>query len=87
MPLGNYFIMLAAAIVFMIQFNFDRDQRYLGGLILESWSLPAMTGYLWLHTGLAHIISNLVTLCIFGRYVCRRMGTASYVLAYLFAVI
>jgi rhomboid protease GluP len=44
-----------------------------------------MAGYLWLHTGMVHIVSNLVTLWIFGRYVCRRMGTVNYVLAYLFA--
>jgi len=85
MPLGNYIIMLVASIFFMIQFNFDADQRYLGSLILEGWSLPAMAGYLWLHTGVVHIISNLATLWIFGRYVCRRMGTVNYILAYLFA--
>jgi len=85
MPLGNYIIMLVASIFFMIQFNFDPDQRYLGGLILEGWSLPAMAGYLWLHTGVVHIISNLVTLWIFGRHVCRRMGTLNYIIAYLFA--
>jgi len=84
-PLGNYIIMLVAALFFMIQFNFDPNQKYLGGLILTGWSFPAMAGYLWLHTGFVHVISNLVTLWIFGRHVCRRMGTLNYIVAYLFA--
>lgn len=84
-PLGNYIIMLVISFFFMIQFNFDPQQKYLGGLILTDWSLPAIFGYFWLHTGFVHIISNLVTLWIFGRYVCRRMGTLNYIVAYLFA--
>lgn len=83
-PLGNYTVMLLAALTFLLQFLFDANQQYLTGLILQDWSFTAIVGHLWLHAGLVHIISNLVVLWIFGRHVCRRMGDANYILAYFF---
>ena len=81
-PLGNYVIMLLVTITFMLQFLYDSNQQYLTGLILQDWSITGIVGHLWLHTGLIHIISNLIVLWIFGRYVCAKMGNANYILAY-----
>ncbi len=81
-PLGNYALMLLASTTFMLQFLFDSRQQYLSGLILQDWSFLGIVGHLWLHTGLLHVTSNLVVLWVFGRHVCRRMGSANYILAY-----
>jgi membrane associated rhomboid family serine protease len=82
-PTGNYIIMLLASVTFMLQFVFDSNQQYLRGLILEHWSLAGVIGHMWLHVGTIHIVSNLVILWIFGRHVCRRIGSANYILAYV----
>lgn len=82
-PVGNYIVIILASITFMMQFLYDASGLYLNGLILQHWSLQAIFGHMWLHTGLVHVISNLVILWIFGRHVCLRMGNANYVIAYL----
>jgi len=82
-PVGNYIVMVLASLTFMIQFLYDSNHEYLNGLVLEHWSLTAIFGHMWLHTGLVHIIYNLIVLWVFGRYVCLRIGNAHYIFAYL----
>lgn len=82
MPLGNYIVMALTAVSFFIQFTYDADQKYLNGLVLEGWSVLAILGHMWLHANVPHIVWNLLTLYIFGRHVCSKMGNANYVLAY-----
>jgi len=82
-PLGNYIVMILASLTFMIQFLFDSQQQYLGHLVLQDWSAREMFGYMWLHTGLFHIICNLVLLWVFGRHVCQRLGNANYIFTYV----
>ena len=82
LPVGNYIIMVLTAVSFFIQFTYDADQQYLTGLVLEGWSGLAILGHMWLHANVPHIVWNLVTLYIFGRHVCSKMGNADYILAY-----
>ena len=65
-------------------FLFDGGSQYLNGLILNHWSLTSIFCYMWLHANFVHVISNLIALWIFGRYVCLLIGNANYPLAYLF---
>lgn len=81
-PVGNYVVMVLAVVSFFIQFTYDSSQQYLNGLVLEGWSVLAILGHMWLHANLPHIAWNLLTLYIFGRHVCSRLGNANYVLAY-----
>ena len=83
-PIGNYLIMLTLVITFALQFLFDGGSQYLNGLILNHWSLTSIFCYMWLHANFVHVISNLIALWIFGRYVCLLIGNANYPLAYLF---
>jgi membrane associated rhomboid family serine protease len=82
-PIGNYAIMVIATCVFAVQMLLDPGARYLSGLVLQTWSLPGLFGYMWLHMTVAHLVSNLVTLWIFGRYVCPQLGNVTYALAYV----
>lgn len=82
LPAGNYVVMVLIVVSFFIQFTYDSSQQYLNGLILESWSVLAILGHMWLHANLPHIVWNLLTLYIFGRHVCSRLGNANYILAY-----
>jgi membrane associated rhomboid family serine protease len=83
-PVGNYLVMLLMAVTFALQFTYDGSQRYLGGLVLDSWSFKAIFSYMWLHASVAHAAWNLAALWIFGRYVCLRIGNVNYPFAYLF---
>lgn len=82
MPFGNYIVMALTVVSFFIQFTYDADQEYLSGLVLEGWSFRAILGHMWLHANVPHIVWNLLTLYIFGRHVCSKMGNANYILAY-----
>jgi len=83
LPAGNYAVMLVATCAFAVQMLLDPGARYLSGLVLEKWSLPGLLGHIWLHMTMVHLVGNLVTLWIFGRYVCRLLGNVPYALAYV----
>jgi membrane associated rhomboid family serine protease len=83
--LGNYAIMLAVTCAFAVQMLFDTDARHLNGLVLQKCSLASLFGYMWLHMTMAHLVGNLVTLWVFGRYVCPKLGDVPYALAYITA--
>ena len=80
---GNDIVMVLMAIIFALQFTYDPDAQYLRGLVLEHLSLPGLLGYMWLHTDILHIVSNLIMLWIVGRCVCAKIGNANYFLVYL----
>ncbi len=84
-PLGNYAIMLAATCAFAVQMLFDPSAHYLNGLVLQKWSVAGLFGHMWLHMTMVHLVGNLITLWIFGRYVCPKLGDAPYALAYIIA--
>jgi membrane associated rhomboid family serine protease len=63
----------------------DPGAQYLKGLVLEGWSVPGLFGHMWLHMTPVHLVGNLITLWIFGYYVCPRLGHVTYVLAYVAA--
>lgn len=83
LPAGNYAIMVLATCIFAVQMLLDPGARYLSVLVLERASLPGLLGYMWLHMTAIHLVSNLVTLWIFGRYVCPQLGNVTFVLAYV----
>ena len=83
MPAGNYIVMMLATVTFAIQMIGDPKEQYLNGFILKHLSLSSMFGYMWLHMSMLHIVSNLITLWIFGRHVSLKISDASYVLSYL----
>ncbi len=80
---GNYCIMVVATCIFAVQMLLDPGARYLSGLVLEHGSLPGLFGHMWLHMTVAHLVGNLVTLWIFGRYVCPQLGNVTYAMAYI----
>lgn len=83
LPASNYFVMMLASVTFAIQMICDPKQQYLNGLILERLSFSAVLGYMWLHMSGTHIVGNLITLWIFGRYVSLKMGNVNYLLSYV----
>jgi membrane associated rhomboid family serine protease len=85
MPLGNYVIMLLMTGAFAVQMLFDPEATRLSGLVLQTWSLPGLFGHMWLHLSMLHLVGNLVTLWVFGYYVCPRLGNVTYVAAYVAA--
>jgi membrane associated rhomboid family serine protease len=80
---GNYAVMLLTTGAFAVQMLLDPGAQYLSGLVLEKWSLCGLLGHMWLHLTAVHLLGNLVTLWIFGHYVCPKLGDVTYVLAYV----
>ncbi len=82
-PFGNYAVMLLTACAFAVQMLLDPDAHYLRGLVLERWSLPGLLGHMWLHLTSIHLVGNLLTLWIFGHYVCSKLGNVTYAITYV----
>lgn len=57
--LSNYAILLLIACVFNVQMMLDPNAEYLGGMVLEKWSVCALFGHMWLHMTVAHVAGNL----------------------------
>jgi membrane associated rhomboid family serine protease len=83
--LGNYAIMLVMTCAFAVQMLLDPDACHLRGLVLRNWSVAGLFGHMWLHMTMVHLAGNLVTLWVFGRYVCPELGNWPYALAYVVA--
>jgi membrane associated rhomboid family serine protease len=83
LAIGNYIVLVMAALVFAIQFSYDPHKEYLNALVLRGYSISSLLGYMWLHTGLAHVLESLVMLWLLGRHVCSKVGNANYFLAYV----
>ncbi len=83
LSLGNYIIMLAAACVFALQILLDPGAYYLRAFVLQKLSVAGLFGHMWLHVTVAHLVGNLITLWVFGRYVCPTLGGVPYALAYI----
>ncbi len=84
-PWGNYVVILLTTCTFAVQMLLDPGAQYLKGLVLEGWSIPGLLGHMWLHMTTVHLVGNLITLWIFGYYVCPRLGHLTYALAYVAA--
>jgi membrane associated rhomboid family serine protease len=81
--LGNYVIILAVTCAFAIQMFFDPGAHYLDGMVLKKFSAAGLFGHMWLHMTAVHLVGNLVTLWVFGRYVCPKLGDLTYAVAYV----
>jgi membrane associated rhomboid family serine protease len=83
-PAGNYIVLVLAAFIFVLQFGYDPNELYLKNLILTSHiTIISILGYMWLHTGVIHVLESIVLLFIFGRDVCLKIGSANYFLVYV----
>jgi len=84
-PFGNYAVMLLTTCAFAAQMLLDPGAYYLSSLVLERWSVSGLLGHMWLHMTMVHLVGNLLTLWIFGHYVCPKLGHVTYALAYVAA--
>jgi len=80
-PYANYSIIALTIFVFSLMLSSSLQQ--LKPYILDGWSVSGLTGYMWLHGGLIHIVFNLIFLWVFGNAVCAKVGNALYVPAFI----
>ncbi len=78
-PAANYFILCILSVSYAVQVIWDPQGQWIQPLILRGWTWPGLTGYLWIHMDLIHILESIVTLWIFGRFVASRMSGVTYV--------
>ena len=80
-PFANYLVMIVLVAAFVAQLFATKEQAQ--RFFLDEWSLPALLGHMWLHTGYFHIIGNLIFLWIFGNAVCAKVGNILYLPIYI----
>lgn len=80
-PFANYLVILAVVAAFVLQMFASKEQ--VQQFFLDEWSLPALLGHMWLHTGYPHIIGNLIFLWVFGNAVCAKVGNILYLPVYI----
>ncbi len=52
-------------------------------LVLDGWGLKGLLGYMWLHSGLMHLLGNMWFLWLFGNAVCAKVGNIRYFFLYI----
>lgn len=70
---------IVAAFALQLTAAHQQAQRF----VLDGWSVAGLVGYMWLHTGYFHIISNLIFLWVFGNAVCAKVGNLLYLPVYI----
>ena len=80
-PFANYLVMIAMVAAFALQMT--RPHEQLERFVLDEWSVAALVGHMWLHTGYSHIIGNLIFLWVFGNAVCEKVGNLLYLPVYI----
>lgn len=79
-PVSNYVIMGLTALIFVFQSAYPEK---FACFVCNNWSIESLTGYMWLHKDLFHIIINLVFLWVFGNAVCSKISNICYPFAYV----
>ncbi|MCX5646007.1 MAG: rhomboid family intramembrane serine protease [Phycisphaerae bacterium] len=98
-PYANYVLILINIVLFLLSYSFERQYAYLiGGHILSLpirpwaiewvlvpryWHYWQFLSYAFLHGGIAHIVSNMFFLYLFGNNINDKLGHLRYVVFYL----
>ncbi len=98
-PYANYVLILINVVLFLLSYSFERQYAYLiGGHILSLpirpwaiewvlvpryWHYWQFLSYSFLHGGIAHIVSNMFFLYLFGNNINDKLGHLRYVVFYL----
>jgi membrane associated rhomboid family serine protease len=80
-PIANWAILGTMVIAFALENGASTED--LVPLILHDWSFSGLMGYMWLHTGIIHLVGNGLFLWVFGNAVCAKVGNVFYPLIYI----
>lgn len=91
-PWMNWLLVGSIAAVFVLQAAWwiqtptegNLDQSPFGPYILRHFNGKELFGHMWLHSGILHLIGNLIFLWVFGNAVCQKIGNLIYLPIYLF---
>jgi len=56
-------------------------------LVLRDSSLPGIIGHVLLHSGLSHLVGNMIFLWVFGNAICTNIGNWVYLIIFLFCTL
>jgi membrane associated rhomboid family serine protease len=98
-PYANYALILINVVLFLLSYSFERQYAYLIGghvlslpirpwaiewvLVPRYWHYWQFLSYSFLHGGIAHIVSNMFFLYLFGNNINDKLGHWRYVVFYL----
>ena len=84
-PISNLVIMGGCIVAFVLLLAGALSDAVLEALILSGWSPLGLVGHQFLHTGLWHLVFNMLFLWVFGNAVCEKVGNIAYGLLFLSA--
>ena len=82
--LANVMIIGTCTVLFIVMFIGLIPSSVLNLLILDGWNPIGLIAYPYLHSGLFHLIGNMLYLWVFGNAICSKLGGVRYFGLYMF---
>lgn len=84
-PLVNWGLITLTILAFVLQVNTVHQNRSFEPIepfVLNGWNPVGIIGYLFLHSGIIHLLGNMLFLWIFGNAVCSKIKNYYYLPIY-----
>jgi membrane associated rhomboid family serine protease len=82
-PHANWVLMALTVLCFGLQLGGGFSYEVIDAMVLDGWGPTGLIGHLFLHTGLMHLLGNMLFLWVFGNAVCGNTSNRVYPLLYL----
>jgi membrane associated rhomboid family serine protease len=82
-PWANLALLAANILMFILTASGALSDELLNHLVLSDWSPVGFIGYQFLHSGVFHLVGNMILLWVFGNALNGIMHDLDFILAYL----
>ena len=79
-PIGNLAII---GICVFVSLLIPADSELFAGMVLWHWHPIGMITYMFLHSGIMHLVLNMLALWVFGNTVCEKIGSLLFALVFI----
>jgi len=77
-PWANWLLVAACTLVSLAAMWGQIPEGAADTLVLQEWSFPGLVGHVLLHSGLEHLIGNMMFLWVFGNAICTNTSNWLY---------
>lgn len=77
-PWANWLLVTACSLVSLAAMWGLMPEETADTLVLQGWSFPGLVGHVLLHSGLDHLIGNMMFLWVFGNAICTNTSNWLY---------
>lgn len=76
-PIANFILVGLIVLCFPLIYIAD-DNTMVEAMVLSGWSPVGLIGHQFLHSGILHLVGNLIFLWCFGNSICAKIGNLAY---------